>query len=534
MAIYNSIGEDMSKTFLVPEQDYLPQARSLPTAGRPSSSRGSQAKFDFPDPEEGLYNLDGVTSEYFQKYQDLRSYAQNMHNQYGIDVTSPNHDSPEAMRASITFMKAMADLNYTADRLKNEQELFKTNQGKVTDSYLDGEGRFNQGFDASSSLPTDRNVSQQFQTTVTPEVDDFNERIGGKVYDINSGGYKQAMAEYDRMKAFYEGEIARADAQGNSAEAERNRLIVNKLVKPTGQVKWDPNKATRDRNSVKKVLGVRRVERATNILSGNQEAINSLQDNPNVVSADMNASGDKIIVRMKDGSVRNISRKPEDSNSALATINSMINGIDGEEDVSFDDIMNLNTHKVEELSRGTWYDEASTAPTASAVNQIVSNISRPSTSNLRFDPTKELPNNPSDEEIQAFNDSAPVRGFLSSVRNGNYSLPIGAGKRMPVEDIEYIPEDDSYVVKVMQTSGITQSEMDAADIEIDKLDERPIIKVSAKNKKFWKDFIENNRDAVGSTPFGINYNSNSSFLEGAKPQDFGGGNNQNTDVDDWF
>jgi hypothetical protein len=75
-------------------------------------------------PPSGLQNVDNVTREFYQKWSDLESFAQDMKARFGIDVTRPDFSSQEAMEAHEMFQKGVADLHYQTNRLDQAQKDF--------------------------------------------------------------------------------------------------------------------------------------------------------------------------------------------------------------------------------------------------------------------------------------------------------------------------------------------------------------------------------------------------------------------------
>lgn len=76
-------------------------------------------------PEEGLYEVEGLTKEYYDKWAALNEFAQNMHGQ-GIDITKPDPFNPQSQAAHRWYLKAVADLERHGNSLKNSQKALES------------------------------------------------------------------------------------------------------------------------------------------------------------------------------------------------------------------------------------------------------------------------------------------------------------------------------------------------------------------------------------------------------------------------
>lgn len=518
--VYNSIGQDISRTFLVPEEPNYSTGRVSSRGRSPyTRARGRTTKApdapEFPEIGEGLYNLEGVTEEYFQKYNDLRSYAQSMWRDYGIDVTSPNYDSPEAMRASLTFQKAIADLQYTADNLKNEQELFKQTQGKVDSAYLEGEGYYRQGFDPSQSRPSDRTVADQFQTTVTPEVSEFNDNIGGGKYDVYGGSFQGAMKEYNRLLNYHKFLEQQATQQGNTAEAERQRRIQNGILKPMPEDD-DPTGARasrRDRASNATTM----LNTISAILSG--KSVKMLEASPGVRRAFINADGN--IQLETDEGTRIINRTTGDYDSNASIILEYLNKTKSQsrEILSLDDLRNLNPDRYREVSQTTWVDNSNYNPMVEAKSDIVTRFSEPS--NI---PRKKLEDGfldpyadyepKDDNDARRWNEFAPLRTLIASIDQGGFMLPVG-GSDVPIVGMKYNERDQKYIIRLQQQSTVTESQLEANGYTVEDFNEEPIIKVDPRNKDFINKILNYNPEKMAELPNNIIVRPNTERVDGA-------------------
>ena len=84
-------------------------------------------------PPSGMQYVEDITREYYTKWGEVQSFATNMWENFGIDVTRPDFRKPEAMEAHEIYNKAIADLRYQGDELKQGQMFLEEYaKGRIT------------------------------------------------------------------------------------------------------------------------------------------------------------------------------------------------------------------------------------------------------------------------------------------------------------------------------------------------------------------------------------------------------------------
>ena len=106
----------------------LSNAFRLPTSGRQEPAVGQQQQpvqgMGMGSPAEGLQAIEGITQDYYTKYGEAQSFAQEM-NQVGIDVTNPDNRNQEERDAANLYRKMIADVRFKGEELKNSQKMLE-------------------------------------------------------------------------------------------------------------------------------------------------------------------------------------------------------------------------------------------------------------------------------------------------------------------------------------------------------------------------------------------------------------------------
>ena len=130
----------------------MPQERQL--QGSQAQAQQQQAGGSvLGSPPTGLENVDQTTQAFYDKWGELESFASDMKLQYGIDVTRPDFSTSEGMEAHKMYQKALADLRYQGNRLKNSQSAlaqYQKGQTGAQGDRLSYEGQIGEGaFDSN-------------------------------------------------------------------------------------------------------------------------------------------------------------------------------------------------------------------------------------------------------------------------------------------------------------------------------------------------------------------------------------------------
>ena len=108
-----ALGSALANTYLLPQ--------GQPLAPQPQKEQPFQDEIG--NPEEGLQQVDGVTSQYFDKWAQLKGFARDVWENYKIDVRYPDPSVPESNRLHRIYLKAIADLKKQGSQLKTSQSM---------------------------------------------------------------------------------------------------------------------------------------------------------------------------------------------------------------------------------------------------------------------------------------------------------------------------------------------------------------------------------------------------------------------------
>jgi len=211
-------GSILAKQFDVPQR-----AQQGQLGGRGRAAAPAQAKDDFKLNEflekapEGLErsspDIAKQTAQYYQNWNELRSFAKTMWAKYKIDVQTPDPSNPDSIWANQAYNQKLGLLLDGVDNARNSQKEWERRQTALTESkLLERQGYTPQGYSANSSvtegyIPTGadprigvaKEISGQFDTGVNQR----NKMLG----DMRSGlettygndperlAYQQALAQ---------------------------------------------------------------------------------------------------------------------------------------------------------------------------------------------------------------------------------------------------------------------------------------------------------------------------------------------------
>lgn len=202
-----------------------------------------------PEPPKDLQYVKGVTDEVYQKWAALKSFAQTMWNNYRIDVSRPDLRDENSVQAHQAYKKALADVMYSVDLLKNSQRQFEGDQQLVSQ----GKGVFAQDPNDSPyalQSPDDRFYStdnlergvqesnmylaKAYDTTTArneanKQIDSRRQYIDSVRNKINTNGGKQTISDIGARlnKATYEQPQFRPykDNDSGSGDANKKRTV---------------------------------------------------------------------------------------------------------------------------------------------------------------------------------------------------------------------------------------------------------------------------------------------------------------------
>lgn len=175
-------GQLLGQVFNLPPpiESYQSQRRYA----QPDIPQDNPDYFGIPEAQYGLQSTANVadhTAGYYQKLAGLRSFAQGMWQNYGIDVTKPDYSRPEAVAASQAFQMELANAEAQANEAKNAQDLYsKAANYELQNQYQMGQADQIPGGYFDTSL--DRG---QYSTAVDPTVQLYANQYG-KPFDERS------------------------------------------------------------------------------------------------------------------------------------------------------------------------------------------------------------------------------------------------------------------------------------------------------------------------------------------------------------
>lgn len=197
-------GQILGNVFSLPQApQYDQRAVGGAGAGRQTSPTMDDAYFGIPNAAEGLQwtgNVAENSRNYYDKLAGLRSLAQGLWLNYGIDVTRPDYSRPESITAAEAFKMELGNVLAMADQAKTSQSMLEkdlADRNKVVNAGAFGDGQYYAG------LTPDQ---QYTDVSLSP--------IAGQAIDKYSGGRQsgaiinQETAEKDQLVASYRQQAA--------------------------------------------------------------------------------------------------------------------------------------------------------------------------------------------------------------------------------------------------------------------------------------------------------------------------------------
>ncbi len=258
-------------------------------------------------PMDGLYEVEGMTKEYYDKWSSLNNFASEMYNR-GINVTKPDPLNPESEAAFRWYQKAVADLRRHGNALKNAQTYAQDYLKAKLSEHGQNIGTV-QGFDPRSQILTpfdvvntgETDMAKRINTDLAKSTNDPAERraLQGQINDKVSG-LKNELSELL---------LSGADQSAIEQKAAEIRSIQNATYNDTDR--WKENQQNwRAKLGKEEKDDITRVKLVQEIKAGNYDALKALPNIKNVTRA-TTPRKDVLVVTMKDGS-----RKEVDLNSS--------------------------------------------------------------------------------------------------------------------------------------------------------------------------------------------------------------------------
>lgn len=188
-------GQALANTYLLPQDQVQLPGRN--PVGRPPNPPNLDAAI--PTPAEGLQFVEGATRDYYDKWANLKSFVHTMNSSFGIDVTKPDFSDPAAMAANELYTKAVADIMFQGDQLKNSQKMLNDLLQREADGKAIIDVDTTQG---ALSMMDARDLQSTTQASdfVTEANKHFRRRFFTKEeYDQNLEDYKQIEAHFEQL-----------------------------------------------------------------------------------------------------------------------------------------------------------------------------------------------------------------------------------------------------------------------------------------------------------------------------------------------
>jgi hypothetical protein len=337
----------IGQNFEIPlQQQVMPQMSPSPLQA------SQQTDVQGPQLEKGLYEVEGLTKEYYDKWTALNTWAESMQSM-GINVTKPDPLNPQSQAAHRWFMKATADLQRHGEALKGQSEIMKqygtakmgANGQNITLGGKSGDSELISAMDIQNLGETD--MVKRINTDLAKSTNDPKERAA-------------LQAQIDQKRGLLEQELAEmiqsgAPEQAIMAKSNEINQLNNATYNDTDRWKELQQNYRAKLAKEEKPTDYTRVELVQRIKDGD---LSILRSNKNVVDAkevnDPRQQG--IIVTYKDGHTQFIDYS--DKQNMDYQINTALN--DGSEGkaVSVDDYDKLMKSYPKELSTPKTVDVA--------------------------------------------------------------------------------------------------------------------------------------------------------------------------------
>lgn len=176
-----------------------PPAEPAPAEGTP---------FNVPAPDdEKIANVEGLTSDYYNAYSKLKSFATNMWQDYGVDVTKPDLTQPGGGQLHQAWLNMEANLRMVSQDLVQQRKW----QEEAMTKQMAGEGTLTAGFNPTKQLFSESDQAGFTSNKLMPDVTkalDYANTIFSEPGNARTGRSRAAaVAEIDRVRKIYEQKI---------------------------------------------------------------------------------------------------------------------------------------------------------------------------------------------------------------------------------------------------------------------------------------------------------------------------------------
>jgi hypothetical protein len=269
----------------------LANTYQVPLMQQPEAAPQPKFQDEIGEAEEGLQNVDGVTSQYYEKWAALKGFARDVWENYGIDVRYPDPSVPESNRLNRIYLKSIADLKGQGNKLKTSQQMFSAALARK--DIIKG--------DPKTTMFADmQNGTDYINSDLDQIVTQTNDKLQQQYYDAKSLG--EAKKIYEDTKGLFL-DNAKEDPQN----AEYWMRQAQGLTAPTSATKQFAERAPASQKDNDKVdAGGAFLKKIENIRTGNSDHYKldpkSIDENgdPMYVSNDMmgdNWSDTESVVR---------------------------------------------------------------------------------------------------------------------------------------------------------------------------------------------------------------------------------------------
>ena len=220
-----ALEDSLSRVFSLPDQQ---QYAGGSGGGSRRGSGGGQSTYNdeyfgvgkMPEGLQYTDQVDQMSQQIFQRWNDLKNFAYSMQSMYGIDVTRPN-GSPEAVAANQAFNQERANIQYEIDKLKES--------GKMAQ-------QLNPMFAAGTISATDQYGQAPLATQMPQEAYNFTglTEPSEKVISSLSKPFERSQ-DYNRAIAQGKAYVQSLRAQGRTREADD----VEKALMPSVNVHYE-------------------------------------------------------------------------------------------------------------------------------------------------------------------------------------------------------------------------------------------------------------------------------------------------------
>lgn len=202
------------------------------------------------EPASGLQQIDGVTSDYFQKWAALKGFARDVQENLGVDVRFPDPSIPGSDRLHRIYLKSLADLKAQGERLKTGQQQYMADRQRGAIINKDPHSQYYDQLNVGTDI---------VDSDLDPIVSEANKKLQGPHFGAAINEAKQFR---DHVKAILKHRI---DSDPQNAGYWQRQM--DSLIEPVQAIReFDPNSGNSSRGSVKSA-GVF-VDKVANMMAG--------------------------------------------------------------------------------------------------------------------------------------------------------------------------------------------------------------------------------------------------------------------------